>query len=129
MLNIFQVTNSINNYVPKVFKRDNIFLSPIFTPKHILSKFPKTVIFCGAEDPLYGNSEIFALKLFENNVDVKLFTLPDIGHGFMAFYLPMNYGIQEIESIIEYLIMTIENFIKKEEIDKNLSSSSSSDIN
>ena len=52
ILNYFYAEKVIREYVPKIFKYDNIFISPFYTPNHILRKYPEILILTGSKDCL-----------------------------------------------------------------------------
>jgi len=57
--------------------------SPLLVAEEILSKMPKTLIFTAEYDPLCDEGELYAEKLKEAGVDVKLVRFDGGIHGFM----------------------------------------------
>ena len=50
------------------FSDENFFISPLFTPDHILAQYPPCFIFCGEEDPIYDQSLYLAYNLYRLKV-------------------------------------------------------------
>ncbi len=51
------------------------------------------------------------MRLFENDCSVKLYTVPNLSHGFMYFNLPFGKGIPEV-ALIKDLIGEIIDEIR-----------------
>lgn len=62
---------------------DHPYGSPLLADKETLSKMPKTLIFTAEYDPLCDEGELYAEKLKEAGVDVKLVRFDGGIHGFM----------------------------------------------
>lgn len=60
-----------------------LFLSPIHADTTLLAQMPQTLIFTAEYDPLCDEGEIYAEKLKEAGVDVKLVRFDGDIHGFM----------------------------------------------
>jgi len=53
ILNKFYLEKIIELYISKeTFNFDNIFISPIYAPDHIIKKYPKVLIMTGIKDPI-----------------------------------------------------------------------------
>jgi len=50
------------------------FISPLFTPEKVLTRYPQVRIFVGEKDPLHDDAVRFALKLYQNRVPIQLTT-------------------------------------------------------
>ncbi|MFC7687003.1 alpha/beta hydrolase [Ureibacillus sp. GCM10028918] len=59
------------------------YVSPLSTDRKTLSQMPKTLIFTAEYDPLCDEGELYAEKLKEAGVDVKLVRFDGGIHGFM----------------------------------------------
>lgn len=117
-LNFSFLDQCLRSYLPADNSVPNsIFLSPLLTPKHILERFPPTYIMCGKEDPLYDNSLIFAHRLFEASVDVKLLSINCLAHGFMGLYFPISEEFNDLSKVIDVIETIWKGETIREEID------------
>lgn len=77
-----------------------MFISPLFTPSHILAKYPPVDLICGDQDPLFDHSLYFAYLLSKQRVNTKLYMIRHFGHGFMSLYLRKNSWMQELNVVL-----------------------------
>lgn len=100
------------HYVDEAFnpQRDWI-LSPGITPDEILSKYPKTDVFCGEFDPLFDDCYRLAYRLNELKVACEMTIFHDLYHGFLSFDLPFGQGISEVSKIHEVIKTRIRIFL------------------
>ena len=77
---------NVDAYVPNKEDRASPYFSPLLASPELLKKLPPTYIeVCGA-DPLYENGIVYAKKLEDCGVPVRLFILEGMPHGsFMGF--------------------------------------------
>ena len=104
LLNFVYVEKLMKNYISEKFSDENMFLSPLLTNMKIMKKFPECLIICGEKDPIYDHSVYFSYLLLKNGVNVEFFSIKELGHGFMGFYLPTRYGLPEIKNIVNLII-------------------------
>ena len=111
ILNYFHLQYVLMLYLGKenMGKFYNMFISPLFTPKEIISKYPQTHIICGDLDPLWDHSLYFSHLLKKEKVDVKLHVIRQFSHGFMYFYLRNKKWLKELHLILERIKEIIEN--------------------
>ena len=91
-------------YISNKFSDENIFLSPLLTPFKILKNFPEVFLICGEKDPIYDHSVYFCFLLIKFGVKVEFYSVKELGHGFMGFYVPFRYGMPEIKNIVNLII-------------------------
>ena len=68
LLNFSFLDTVLRAYIPEGMKGENIFLSPLHAPKHLLQNFPLTYTISGREDPLYDQSLYFCYLLYSIGV-------------------------------------------------------------
>lgn len=49
---------------------------------------------------------------FGYQVDVKFYSVMDVGHGFMGLYLPLNHGIPEVKVVVQLLIDILKSSVQ-----------------
>lgn len=84
----------------------NCLLSPIYTPRSILQKFPQTKILIAELDPLRDTGIYFALQLSKAYCDVEVFYMKDYISNFLQ-YDSLSFGIPEFRQAHE---LTMELF-------------------
>jgi acetyl esterase/lipase len=72
----------------------NCIISPIYTPKSVLSKFPPTKIFVAEVDPLRDQGIFLGLQMKRAGVDTEIFYMKEYIHNFLQFD-SLTYGIEE----------------------------------
>lgn len=88
-------------------------LSPGLTPDLILSKYPRTEVFCGEFDPLFDDSYRLSYQLNALGVTSNLHVFEHLFHGFLSFDLPFGQGISEVSKIHDLIKNIIREFISK----------------
>lgn len=102
-LDDFLLNYNLLFYVATAFTRkggdatSNFFISPIYTPPEILSRFPKTKILVAEVDPLRDQGVYFGLQLKRAGVDTEVFYFRDYVHNFLQFD-DSTFGIPEFQN-------------------------------
>lgn len=97
----------------------NPYLSPGIASDEVLSKFPKTRIMVGANDPLRDESFKFTLRLATLGIDVFLREYLYMPHGFLNYNAPLlgmkeesNEGINQCSKwLLDFLLNDPEDLI------------------
>ena len=90
-------------YVATAFTRkggdstSNYIISPIYTPREILSKFPATKILVAEVDPLRDQGMYMGLQLKRAGVDTEIYYFRDYIHNFLQFD-DSTFGIPEFQN-------------------------------
>lgn len=95
------VTISFWNHYLRTEDIDNIYAAPIKAEDQTLRGLPPAYMITAEYDPIRDEAELYAQRLQENGVDVKLTRYNGLCHGFLTMPLPKNKSI--IQSIGEWL--------------------------
>jgi hormone-sensitive lipase len=87
----------------EIYENENPFISPILANEEVLRRYPPTKIYCGEDDPMYDYSLYMAHVLHTYDVPVKLISIMNVAHGFMALYMPLGQGLQEIRNLVSLI--------------------------
>ncbi|CAK62916.1 unnamed protein product (macronuclear) [Paramecium tetraurelia] len=89
----------ISSYVPQQFDAaSDPLMSPSIASDEILSRFPKTRIVLGTNDPLHDESFRLANKLLKLGKDIKITEYKWMPHGFLQF--DVVQGMKESEQTV-----------------------------
>jgi hormone-sensitive lipase len=105
ILNFFHLQYVLMLYLGKENMGEfyNMFISPLFTPKIIMEKYPQVSIICGDQDPLWDHSFYLGHLLKRANKKVQLLRIPQFSHGFMYFYLRNKSWLKELALILDHI--------------------------
>jgi hormone-sensitive lipase len=103
----------LTHYIDDAFDpQKDWLLSPGLTPDEILSKYPRTEVFCGEFDPLFDDSYKLCYRLNGLKIICNLHVFEHLYHGFLSFDLPFGQGMSEVSKIHDLIKNTIRDFIK-----------------
>jgi hormone-sensitive lipase len=111
MINFFHLQYVLLLYLGKenMGQFYNMFISPLFTPHHILREYPEVSIICGDQDPIFDHSLYFTHLLGKEMVKVKLYIMKQFGHGFMSLYFRNNSWMEELKVVLKKIKSIISN--------------------
>ena len=96
---------------------NDMYLSPIKAPNHVLSKFPKTRIHVGAVDPLVDDSRRFVslLKYANSRSDVKLLEWDGVSHAYLQC---PSFLLRQARFSIELSVHWLSDMLGVEVVDR-----------
>lgn len=82
------------------------YASPLLgLSKEVLAQFPKSIMLLGGIDPLKDQGIMFASKMIEAGVDLKIRELEMMPHGILNYYIPNGlFGMPEGDKVIRMSI-------------------------
>lgn len=90
-------------YVDDPTKLEDPFVSPVYASRHLLSKFPPTLLQVSAAESLVHDSVKFSNRLIDAGVQTKLNVWPGLPHVWHAFLGLIPEAEEAIREIAEFL--------------------------
>jgi acetyl esterase/lipase len=105
-MNMFEFTQLTHDDVQIGDPSSNCILSPVYTPRSVLEKYPRTRLMIAEVDPVRDFGLLFALSLYKAGKDIEVFYFKEYISNFWAFD-SLSFGIPEFRQAYQ---LTIEQF-------------------
>lgn len=102
-------------YIPEDVDQEEFYVSPLYTPRELLSKLPR-IEFCICErDPLRDDALRLALRAIKCGVKTRIRFFKYMPHGLLN--MAMKQGLPEASVFLEKVTNCLRKLLEKEQVD------------